>query len=138
MIYFLILTMSFPSMILCSSSKRFFIHFQASTRVYDVAIESPMTFAKNLSAKVGRGNKIHLKREDMQPVCFSFKIRGAYNRFLSTQINSNAQDVCFDARGEKTRCDRCECWKPRSRGCAICQKTRNSCRDCYANDCSRN
>jgi hypothetical protein len=53
---------------------------QASTRIYDVAIESPLQYAKNLSAKLGRENKVYLKREDMQPVCFSFKIRGAYNK----------------------------------------------------------
>lgn len=55
---------------------------QASTRVYDVAIESPLQFAKNLSAKLGRENKVYLKREDMQPVCFSFKVRGAYNKYV--------------------------------------------------------
>lgn len=53
---------------------------QASTRVYDVAIETPLQYAKNLSAKLGRENKVYLKREDMQPICFSFKVRGAYNK----------------------------------------------------------
>lgn len=46
-------------------------------RVYDVAIESPLEFAPNLSRRIG--NKVLFKREDMQPV-FSFKIRGAYNK----------------------------------------------------------
>ncbi|KAJ3224232.1 hypothetical protein HDU81_008658 [Chytriomyces hyalinus] len=48
-----------------------------NARVYDVASETPLQLASKLSAKVG--NKIYLKREDMQPI-FSFKIRGAYNR----------------------------------------------------------
>jgi threonine dehydratase len=46
-------------------------------RVYDVAIESPLDAAPNLSARLG--NHVLLKREDLQPV-FSFKLRGAYNK----------------------------------------------------------
>ncbi|HRQ48543.1 MAG TPA: threonine ammonia-lyase, biosynthetic [Rhodocyclaceae bacterium] len=45
--------------------------------VYDVAEETPLELAANLSARIH--NRILLKREDMQPV-FSFKIRGAYNK----------------------------------------------------------
>ena len=48
-----------------------------TARVYDVAIESPLELAPNLSARVG--NRVLLKREDMQSV-FSFKLRGAYNK----------------------------------------------------------
>ncbi|MBK7900015.1 MAG: threonine ammonia-lyase, biosynthetic [Azonexus sp.] len=48
-----------------------------NAQVYDVAIESPLELAGNLSSRVG--NRILLKREDMQPV-FSFKLRGAYNK----------------------------------------------------------
>ena len=48
-----------------------------NARVYDVAIETPLDLAPNLSARLG--NNIMLKREDMQPV-FSFKLRGAYNK----------------------------------------------------------
>ncbi len=51
-----------------------------NAQVYDVAIESPLEPAANLSARVG--NRIILKREDMQPV-FSFKLRGAYNKIAS-------------------------------------------------------
>ncbi|KAJ1569603.1 hypothetical protein HK405_015011 [Cladochytrium tenue] len=43
----------------------------------DVAIESPLQKAVNLSGRLG--NTVLLKREDLQPV-FSFKLRGAYNR----------------------------------------------------------
>ncbi|MFN2381719.1 MAG: threonine ammonia-lyase, biosynthetic [Guyparkeria sp.] len=46
-------------------------------RVYDVAIESPLEPAVQLSERIG--NRVLLKREDMQPV-FSFKLRGAYNK----------------------------------------------------------
>ena len=48
-----------------------------TARVYDVAIESPLELAPNLSARIR--NRVLLKREDMQPV-FSFKLRGAYNK----------------------------------------------------------
>src|ERR1035437_8829276 len=50
-----------------------------NARVYDVAIETPLEVAPNLSAR--SGNRILLKREDMQPV-FSFKLRGAYNKMV--------------------------------------------------------
>lgn len=48
-----------------------------NARVYDVAIESDLTLAKQLSRRVH--NQVLLKREDQQPV-FSFKLRGAYNK----------------------------------------------------------
>jgi threonine dehydratase len=51
-----------------------------TAQVYDVAIETPLDLAPNLSARIH--NKIFLKREDMQPV-FSFKLRGAYNKMAS-------------------------------------------------------
>src|SRR5690625_492211 len=46
------------------------------SRVYDVAIETPVDEARGLSRRLD--NRVLLKREDLQPV-FSFKIRGAYN-----------------------------------------------------------
>ncbi|MBP6654203.1 MAG: threonine ammonia-lyase, biosynthetic, partial [Propionivibrio sp.] len=48
-----------------------------NAQVYDVAVETPLDAAPNLSARIG--NTILFKREDMQPV-FSFKLRGAYNK----------------------------------------------------------
>jgi threonine dehydratase len=48
-----------------------------TARVYDVAIESPLEPAPNLSARLK--NDVLLKREDMQQV-FSFKLRGAFNK----------------------------------------------------------
>ncbi|XP_052175768.1 threonine dehydratase 1 biosynthetic, chloroplastic-like isoform X2 [Diospyros lotus] len=47
-----------------------------ASKVYDVALESPLQFAPKLSERLGAN--IWLKREDLQPV-FSFKLRGAYN-----------------------------------------------------------
>ncbi|MFP3708467.1 pyridoxal-phosphate dependent enzyme, partial [Paraburkholderia sp. SIMBA_009] len=47
-----------------------------TARVYDVARETELEPAPNLSARIG--NTVLLKREDNQPV-FSFKLRGAYN-----------------------------------------------------------
>ena len=48
-----------------------------NAQVYDVAVETPLDAAPNLSARIG--NTLLFKREDMQPV-FSFKLRGAYNK----------------------------------------------------------
>ena len=49
-------------------------------RVYDVAVETPLELAPNLSRRMA--NALLLKREDMQPV-FSFKLRGAYNKMAN-------------------------------------------------------
>jgi threonine dehydratase len=77
-----------------------------TARVYDVAIESPLDFAPNLSKRTG--NRVLLKREDLQPV-FSFKIRGAYNKMvhctpeqlargvISASAGNHAQGVAFSA-----------------------------------------
>ncbi len=45
-------------------------------RVYDVAKETPLDYAPELSRRLT--NRVWLKREDLQPV-FSYKLRGAYN-----------------------------------------------------------
>ncbi len=54
-----------------------------AARVYDVAKETALDYAKNLSARIG--HTVLLKREDQQPV-FSFKLRGAYNKMV--QLNA--------------------------------------------------
>lgn len=66
-----------------------------TARVYDVAIESPLETAPNLSWRTG--NRILLKREDMQSV-FSFKLRGAYNKmaYLSADQLDNGV-ICASA-----------------------------------------
>ncbi|MBX9636238.1 MAG: pyridoxal-phosphate dependent enzyme, partial [Nitrosomonas sp.] len=50
-----------------------------TAQVYDVAIESPLELAANLSGRIH--NQVLLKREDLQQV-FSFKLRGAYNKMI--------------------------------------------------------
>ena len=66
-----------------------------NAQVYDVAIETPLDLAGNLSARLG--NKIILKREDLQPV-FSFKIRGAYNKIASLSAEKLKRGViCVSA-----------------------------------------
>jgi threonine dehydratase len=78
-----------------------------TSRVYDVAEETPLDEAPRLSRRLG--NTILLKREDLQPV-FSFKIRGAYNRIahltpgertrgvITASAGNHAQGVAFAAR----------------------------------------
>ncbi|HBM49306.1 MAG TPA: threonine ammonia-lyase, biosynthetic, partial [Marinobacter sp.] len=65
-------------------------------RVYDIAIETPLTEARSLSKRFG--NNIMLKREDLQPV-FSFKIRGAYNRIAQLSEEQKAKGVICASAG---------------------------------------
>ncbi|EXB75950.1 Threonine dehydratase biosynthetic [Morus notabilis] len=83
-----------------------------SSKVYDVAIESPLHFAPRLSERLGV--KVWLKREDLQPV-FSFKLRGAYNMMakltkedlergvICSSAGNHAQGVALAAK--KLGCD---------------------------------
>ncbi|TMG75226.1 MAG: threonine ammonia-lyase, biosynthetic [Betaproteobacteria bacterium] len=65
-------------------------------RVYDVAVETPLEIAPNLSARLG--NRVLLKREDMQPV-FSFKCRGAYNKMANLPAGALARGVVASSAG---------------------------------------
>lgn len=65
-------------------------------RVYDVAIESPLTHAVSLSSRFD--NNVFLKREDLQPV-FSFKLRGAYNRVRQLSDEEKAKGVIAASAG---------------------------------------
>lgn len=67
-----------------------------NARVYDVAHETPLEFAPGLSARTG--NRILLKREDMQPV-FSFKIRGAYNKMAQLSPAQRKRGVICASAG---------------------------------------
>ena len=67
-----------------------------NARVYDVAIESSLTPARNLSKRLG--NKVLLKREDEQPV-FSFKLRGAYNKMVHLSPEQLARGVICASAG---------------------------------------
>ena len=67
-----------------------------TARVYDVAIESPLDPAPNLSARIH--NPVFLKREDMQPV-FSFKLRGAYNKMASLSAAALQRGVICASAG---------------------------------------
>ena len=81
-------------------------------RVYDVAEETPLERAKNLSKKFK--NDIWFKREDLQPV-FSFKLRGAFNRMsqltkeelskgvIASSAGNHAQGVALSASFLKCR-----------------------------------
>src|SRR5574343_178856 len=67
-----------------------------NAQVYDVAVETPLDLAANLSTRVH--NKIWLKREDMQPV-FSFKLRGAYNKIASLSAEKLKRGVICASAG---------------------------------------
>ncbi len=78
-----------------------------TSRVYDVAHETPLEPALHLSRRLG--NEVLLKREDLQPV-FSYKLRGAYNRIahmsdaersrgvIAASAGNHAQGVAYAAR----------------------------------------
>jgi threonine dehydratase len=67
-----------------------------TARVYDVAQETPLELAPNLSTRLN--NKLLLKREDMQSV-FSFKLRGAYNKMVNLPPDMLAQGVIAASAG---------------------------------------
>lgn len=67
-----------------------------NARVYDVAVESDLDPAKNLSRRLH--NKVLLKREDQQPV-FSFKLRGAYNKMAHLTQEQLAKGVICASAG---------------------------------------
>ena len=67
-----------------------------TARVYDVAQETPLEAAPNLSARLN--NKLLLKREDMQSV-FSFKLRGAYNKMVQLSAEMLAQGAIAASAG---------------------------------------
>lgn len=67
-----------------------------NARVYDLAVETPLEPAVNLSARTGQ--RIYLKREDMQPV-FSFKLRGAYNRMVQLTATQRQRGVITASAG---------------------------------------
>jgi len=83
-----------------------------TARVYDVAVESSLEPAKNLSLRLN--NTVLLKREDQQPV-FSFKLRGAYNKMahlspaqlkkgvICASAGNHAQGVAMSAQKLGTR-----------------------------------
>ena len=83
-----------------------------TARVYDVAVETDLEPARNLSERLH--NTVLLKREDQQPV-FSFKLRGAYNKMahltpaqlhkgvICASAGNHAQGVAMSARKLGTR-----------------------------------
>ena len=67
-----------------------------TSKVYDVALETPLEVAPNLSARLA--NTVWLKREDTQPV-FSFKLRGAYNKMAHLSPSALARGVIASSAG---------------------------------------
>ncbi|WEZ88926.1 threonine ammonia-lyase, biosynthetic [Pseudomonas sp. NyZ480] len=67
-----------------------------TSRVYDVAVETPLQSAGQLSKRLN--NQVLLKREDLQPV-FSFKIRGAYNKLAQLSAEELARGVVTASAG---------------------------------------
>ncbi len=64
--------------------------------VYDVAVETPLDDAHNLSKRLN--NRVLMKREDLQSV-FSFKCRGAYNRIYQLMKQKEISGVIAASAG---------------------------------------
>ena len=67
-----------------------------ASRVYDIAVETPLQDAPNISARLG--HRVALKREDLQPV-FSFKLRGAYNKMARLSAKDRERGVVAASAG---------------------------------------
>jgi threonine dehydratase len=67
-----------------------------TSRVYDVARETPLDGAPRLSERLE--NEVLLKREDLQPV-FSFKLRGAYNKIAHLSDEERASGIIAASAG---------------------------------------
>lgn len=67
-----------------------------TAQVYDVAIETELELAKNLTQRLS--NQVYLKREDNQPV-FSFKLRGAYNKMAKLPAQQLKKGVICASAG---------------------------------------
>ncbi|OZI77371.1 threonine ammonia-lyase, biosynthetic [Bordetella genomosp. 12] len=67
-----------------------------TSKVYDVAVESPLEPAPLVSQRIS--NTVLLKREDTQPV-FSFKLRGAYNKMANLPPAALARGVIAASAG---------------------------------------
>ncbi|PLX93156.1 MAG: threonine ammonia-lyase, biosynthetic [Desulfuromonas sp.] len=67
-----------------------------TSRVYEAAVETPLEESPSLSALLG--NRVLLKREDLQPV-FSFKLRGAYNKIAHLATEDRAKGVIAASAG---------------------------------------
>jgi len=67
-----------------------------TSKVYDIAIETPLEKAHQLSSKTN--NYIYLKREDLQPV-FSFKLRGAYNKIANLSAVEQSHGIIAASAG---------------------------------------
>ena len=77
--------------------KQNFLEKVLTARVYDVAHETSLDYMKQISNHYG--NKVWIKREDLQPV-FSFKIRGAFNKiYLMLKANPKLSGVITASAG---------------------------------------
>jgi len=89
------------------NDKTSYLSLILNSKVYDVAVETPLQHAQFLSKSLN--NNVLLKREDTQSV-FSFKIRGAYNKLanidksllkngiVACSAGNHAQGVALAAR----------------------------------------
>ncbi|MDH5544330.1 MAG: threonine ammonia-lyase, biosynthetic [Gammaproteobacteria bacterium] len=89
-------------------------------QVYDVAIETPLDYAKGLSSKIK--NQVWIKREDLQPV-FSFKIRGAYNKIVQLSDEARQKGIVVASAGNHAQGAALACQRLGIRNTIVMPKT---------------
>ena len=85
-----------PGTVISATDDADYLRRILTAEVYDVAIESPLEHAAELSRRLD--NRVLLKREDLQPV-FSFKLRGAYNKMARLSDEARAAGVIASSAG---------------------------------------
>ncbi|KAG6957068.1 hypothetical protein JG687_00010208 [Phytophthora cactorum] len=68
------------------------------SRVYDVAVQTPLQLAPALTQSLPGNCRLFLKREDMQPT-FSFNLRGAYNKIANLTQAQREKGIVACAAG---------------------------------------
>jgi threonine dehydratase len=91
-----------------------------TSRVYDVARDTPLDPAPRLSARLS--NRVHLKREDLQSV-FSFKVRGAYNRMAHLSAAERGRGVITASAGNHAQGVACSAQKLGLRAVIVMPRT---------------
>ncbi|MCX7550297.1 threonine ammonia-lyase IlvA [Xanthomarina sp. F2636L] len=70
--------------------------YQASERIKNIAVHTPLTINENLSEEFTA--QVYLKREDLQPVR-SYKLRGAYNKMVSLSEKEKSKGIVCASAG---------------------------------------
>ncbi len=97
-----------------------FINAVDTSKVYDIAIKTPLQPMTRLSEKVG--NTVLLKREDLQPI-FSFKCRGAYQKIGTLSKAEKEKGIIAASAGNHAQGVALSCKKLKLKATIVMPKT---------------